>query len=440
MTTNPTPTAHGPLHGVRVLEVAQAMAMPMCGLLLAVMGAEVIKIEPPAGDAFRHNQHPIFPGESKGYIVLNRGKKSFCLDITKPESYPIIQRLVARSDIVLMSLKPTDLPRYRLAYEDLKAIRPDIIVVEHWPLGAKGPLGGDGGYDVVVQGISGTGAITARANEAGTAPESVRPAYNDNGTGFLSALGAVTALRHRDLTGEGQRVETSLLSTALAFGNNLVNWFAATDPPIWERYAARVREAREAGAGFEEQVRLYQNTIMAGGHGNIYFRHYRTSDGFVSLGALSPTLNRRVREVTGLHDPRMDQGFELGSPGAWDALSKLIRDAEDLFRTRTTSEWVTAFRAGGVPCGPFNFPNEVFDDEQVLANNYIIEIEHEALGAYKTFAPPIRMDRTPIVVTRPSPLLDADTDAVLAELGFSASEIADLRNSEIVGKTTLSRA
>ncbi len=436
MSEQPGANARGPLHGIRVLEVAQAMAMPMCGLLLADMGAEVIKIEPREGDAFRHNQHPVFPGESKGYVVLNRGKRSFCLDITQPESRAVMERLVARSDIVLMSLKPTDLPRYRLTYEDLRAMREDIIVVEHWPVGAKGPMGGDGGYDVIVQGLSGTGAITARSNEAGTAPESVRPAYNDNGTGFLSALGAVTALRHRDLTGEGQRVETSLLSTALAFGNNLVNWFGATDPPIWEPYAERMRDARASGATFDQQVRLFQNTILAGGHGNIYFRHYRTKDGFVSLGALSPTLNRRVREVTGLHDPRMDPGFELGTPEAWDALSTLLREAEDLFRTRTTTEWVAAFRAGGVPCGPFNFPHEVFEEPQVLANDYIIELEHEALGPYKTFAPPIRMDKTPIVANRPSPLLDADTDAVLAECGFDEHTIAHLRKAEIVGKST----
>jgi formyl-CoA transferase len=429
------PTANGPLHGVRVLEIAQAMAMPMCGLMLADMGADVIKIEPPEGDAFRHNQSPIFPSESKGYVVLNRGKRSFCLDITQADARPVIERLVKQSDIVLMSLKPKDLPRYRLTYEDLRAIRSDVIVVEHWPVGALGPMGGDGGYDVIVQGLSSTGAITARANESGTAPESVRPAYHDNGTGFLSALGAVAALRHRDLTGEGQRVETSLLSTALAFGNNLVNWFAATDTPIWERFEQRIQEARAAGAGFEEQVRIYQKTIVTGGHGNIYFRHYRSKDGFVSLGALSPGLNRKVRALTGLHDPREEPGFELGTPEAWDALSQLVREAEDLFRTRTTAEWIAAFQAVSVPCGPFNFPPDVFTDPQIAANNYIIELEHEALGAYKTFAPPIRMDRTPITVRSASPLLDADTDAVLAELGFESDEVKSMRSARIVGRS-----
>ena len=127
--------------------------------------------------------------------------------------------------------------------------------------------------------------------------------------------------------------------------------------------------------------------------------------------------------------------FELGTPAAWDALSELVRDAEDLFRTRTTSEWVSAFQSGGVPCGPFNFPPDVFEDPQIAANGYIIQLEHEVLGAYKTFAPPIRIDRTPITVRASSPLLDADTDDVLAELGFKAAEIERLRTSKTVGRS-----
>ncbi len=429
--TQPEDEAPGALAGVRVLEFAQAMAIPACGQLLADMGAEVIKVEPPGGDAFRHTQAPVIPGESKGYTLLNRGKRCLCLDVSHPQAAEVVGRLVQRADVALVSLKPPDLPRYGLTYDRFAAINPRIVYLEHVPLGPKGPFGQDGGYDVVVQGISGTGAITART--VGDAPINVRPAYIDMGTGFLSALGVVAALRHRDLTGVGQRVQTSLLSTALAQGNQLISWFGATDPPIWEAFQADLAAARLAGASFEEQRAVYERHYLRGAYGNIYFRHYRTSDGFISIGCLSPALNARFRRVTGLDDPRQRPGFDPSTSEGWDELTALIREAEDLLRSRTTPAWIDAFRAGGVACGPFNFPPEVFHDEQVLANDFIVELDHPALGPYKTFAPPLRMDVTPTRIRASSPLLDADTDAVLGEVGYTPDEVARMRAEGVVG-------
>ncbi|OAI39726.1 hypothetical protein AYO38_07105 [bacterium SCGC AG-212-C10] len=416
---------------MRVIEFAQAMAIPMCGLLLADLGAEVIKVEPPAGDAFRYNQTPILPGESKGYTILNRGKRAICMDFAAAESRHVIARLVRSADVVLVSLKPPDLPRYGLDYETLAAVNPRLIYLEHIPLGPAGPFGESGGYDVVVQGISGTAAVTGVLD--GDAPAFVRPAYADNGTGFLSALGVVAALRHRDLTGEGQRVETSLLSTALTLGNNTIHWFAATDPPVLEVFEAELAALRAQGAGFAEQRELWRKRMLPGAFGNIYFRHYRTLDGFISVGCLSPALNARFRKVTGIEDPRQQEGFELGTPEAFDALAALMRRSEDLFRTRTTTDWIAALQAGGVPCGPFNFPHEVFRDPQIAANEYMIELDSPELGPYKTFAPPIRMDRTPTGVRRPSPALDQHTDEILAELEFTEAEIAEMRSAGTVG-------
>jgi formyl-CoA transferase len=427
------PSLPGALAGVRVIEFAQAMAIPMCAQVLADMGADVVKVEPPGGDAFRANQGQFVPGESRGFIVLNRGKRSICLDLGHPDARQVIEPLVRGSDIVLTSLKPPDLPRYGLTYGHLSAMNPRVIHLEHIPLGGKGPLGNDGGYDVVVQGISGTGSITARSRDG--SPVNVRPAYMDNATGFLSALAVVAALRHRDQTGEGQRVETSLLLTALALGNNIINWFGAVDPPLWERFAAELGNLRAAGAGFEDQRLLFERSILAGSHGNIYFRHYRTKDGFISIGCLSPALNARFRAVTGIVDPRIGEpAFDHATAEGWDALTRLVRTAEDLLATRTTADWMTSFRAGGVPCGPFNFLHEVFEDPQILANDFLLELEHPAVGPYKTFAPPIRMDRTPTAVRRPSPGLGEHTDEILTEIGFTAATIASLRARGTVGR------
>lgn len=422
----------GPLAGVRVIELAQALAIPMCGVVLSDMGAEVIKIEPPAGDAFRHNMAPIVPDESKGFTLVNRGKRSVCVDIGKPQAKSVVEALVKSADVVLVAFKPPDIPRYNLTYDELSAHNPRIIYLEHIPLGPKGPLGDSGGYDVLVQGISGTGAITARSN--GERPESIRPAYNDVGTGFLSALAVTAALLHREQTGIGQRVETSLLSTSIAFGNQLVSWFAATDPPVMEELARGLDELRASGGSYEQQRQLWADAMVPAGYANVYFRHYKTSDGFVSVGCLSPALNARFRRATGINDPRVDDpGFDLGADGSFDRLTTMVRAAEDLFRARSTAKWIETLRADGVPCSPFNLPTEVMDDPQVRSNGYMIDLEHPILGAYKTFAPPLRMDRTPVEARGSSPLLDADTDVVLNELGFTAGQIDSLRADGVVG-------
>ncbi len=205
------------------------------------------------------------------------------------------------------------------------------------------------------------------------------------------------------------------------------------DGPTWQAFERQVTELREADGGFAEQQALFYRTVQSTGIGNIYFRHYRTRDGFVSVGCLTPGLNARLRKATGLEDPRRRPGFDPGSPEGFDALQALVREAEDLFRTRTTDAWIEMLRRAGVPCGPFRFPTEVFGDEQVRANEYLAELEHPALGRYETFAPPIRLSGSPARAVRSAPLLDGHTDEVLSELGYAPDEIAALRESGAVG-------
>jgi len=427
--TSPLPP--GALDGVKVVEFAQALAVPFAGVLLADMGADVVKVEPPPGDGIRHTMEPILPGESKGFTLINRGKRSICLDLTRPESRPVVERLAGWADVVMLSLKPADLPRYGLTYEHFRAMNPALIVLEHVPLGLKGPFGGEPGYDVIVQAMSGTSVLTARERDG--VPINIRPAFNDMGTGAFSALGIVAALRHRDRTGQGQRIETSLLGTAMALGNQLLSWFGATDPPVEERFRAELAEAREFGADFETQRAIWERHYTRGGFANIYFRHYRTADGFVSVGCLSPQLNARFRAVTGIHDPRTEPGFEMGPPESMARLQELVRQVEALFASKTSAEWLDTLRAGKVPCGPFNFPPDVFSDPQLLENEFIVEVEHPLFGPYKTFGPPLKMDATPTRIAAPPPLLDEHTDQVLGELGFAEEEVAALRAAGIAG-------
>lgn len=421
----------GALTGVRILEIAQALAIPFAGLLMADMGADVVKVEPPAGDGIRHTMEPILPGESKGFTLVNRGKRTICLDITRAEARPVVAALVAWADVVMVSMKPTNVPRYNLTYDDLRQFNPRLIYLEHVPLGRNGPFGGEPGYDVIVQALSGTSVVTARDRDG--VPVNIRPAFNDAGTGAFSALGVVAALRHRDLTGEGQRIETSLLSTAMALGHQLLSWFAATNPPIDEAFTASIAEARARGAPYSEQRAIWEEQYLRGGAGNVYFRHYQTKDGFVSVGCLSPQLNRRFCTVTDLTDPRGDPAFDLNDPRSRTDLEAFVTSAESLFRSRTTGEWLKTLKRGGVPCGVLNFPPEAMQDPQLLDNDYVVELEHPLFGPYRTFGPPVKMDATPTRITSSAPLLDEHTDEVLAEAGFAASDVAALRTAGVVG-------
>jgi formyl-CoA transferase/CoA:oxalate CoA-transferase len=204
---------------------------------------------------------------------------------------------------------------------------------------------------------------------------------------------------------------------------------------VEERFRAELAEARRAGADFESQRAIWERNYTRGGFANIYFRHYRTADGFVSVGCLSPQLNARFRQVTGVYDPRTEAGFVLGSAEGMERLQRLVSEAEALFASKTSAEWLSLLRAGKVPCGPFNFPPDVFTDPQLLENDYVVEVEHPLFGTYKTFGPVVKMDATPTRITAPPPLLDEHTDEVLAELGFAATEIDGLRAAGVAGRS-----
>jgi crotonobetainyl-CoA:carnitine CoA-transferase CaiB-like acyl-CoA transferase len=288
-------------------------------------------------------------------------------------------------------------------------------------------MGDEGGFDPLVQALSGLSFLTARTEHG--VPMNVRPAYNDAGVGMLSALGVVAALRHRDLTGEGQRVETHLLSTALAFALPTIHRFEDVDPPEFERFEAHLAELQSKGATFEEQRALYDDTVLTGRHLlRLYFRNWETKDGLVASAPLSTSLQVKFHAATGLPHPK-EKGWTVGSK-EWD---ELVEAAERLFRTETTDTWLTVLRAAGVPCAPYNLPVDVFRDPQIEANGFLIELEHPLLGRYQMPAPPLRMSRTPTRAQGPSPLLGADTDQILDEVGLPAELIAQLRESGLLG-------
>jgi len=424
----------GALSDVRVVEFAQALAIPYCGKLLGDMGADVVKVEPPRGDTYRLQSRSPVKHEGKDFAIANRGKRSICLDFSKPGAAAVIEALARWADVVLVSMKGSDLPRYGLDYDTIRSYNDEIVFLHNSPYGSEGELAEMGGYDVVAMGLSGMSSLLADADTTGDAPVMVRPALADMVTGMLSCLAVVTAIRHRDRTGEGQRVETSLFHTSLGLLSNMFYRYEAYDREPMAAFAEKLAHLRQAGAGFEQQKRAMREEFAVDPPGNIYFRHYRTSDGFLSVGCLTPVLNQKLRDVLGVEDPRRAEGFEAGTPTARAALDEFMAEAERIVATRTTADWLATLRAVGVPCANVNFPHEIFDDPQARANGYIEDLVHPVHGAYQTVSSPLKMDATPLRHHGPSPALGAHTDAVLREIGFDERTVESLRESAVVGR------
>jgi crotonobetainyl-CoA:carnitine CoA-transferase CaiB-like acyl-CoA transferase len=420
--TEPPP---GILAGIKVVEFAQNAAVPHCGRLMAGMGADVVKVEPPNGDAMRGGIK-LAPGEAKTFAVINPSKRGIVLDLSIDGARDVVDRLFAWADVALVGFKQSDLARYGIDWDHARAVNPRLVHLTHTPFGPDGPDADVGGYDTLVQGRSGAGFVMNRT-ENGT-PVSSRPAVNDFGTGMLSALGVVAALRHRDLTGEGQRVDASLLGTAMSLATPVVHSFAETDLDDAAAVRAELQQARDAGVGFEEQRQMYEARMMSGnGSFRVYFRHYLTADGVISVAGLTRKLWAKFHEVTGL--PFAD----VRRPDAPEFI-RLAEDAEALFRTRTTAAWIADLRAVGYPCGPYHLPIDALDDEQVRANGFAVDIDHPAFGTYTTSGMPIRFSAAPNVPYRASPGLGQHTREVMSELGFSDGEADELAADGVLGE------
>lgn len=411
------------LDGVKVLELAQNAAIPHCGRLLAGLGADVVKVEPPDGDAMR-GMAGLGPREARAYAVINPGKRSIAIDLAAPEARGVVDALFAWADVALVAFKGSDLEKFGLGWDHARTVNPRLVHLTHTPFGPEGPDADQGGYDVLVQGRSGVGFIMNRSENG--VPQATRPAVNDFGTGIMSAFAVVSGLLHRDRTGEGQRIDTSLLGTAMSLGTPMLGRFEAADTEALTELADDLAVLRSAGADFDTQRELYEDRVVAGqGVFQLYFRHYRTADGLISVAGLSATLWARFHRVTGLPQPEMGDHTTPEFQAA-------VAEAEALFATRTTAEWLEALRAGAYPCSPYNLPFEALDDPQVRANDFAVDLEHPIFGNYTTTGMPVRFEKAPSGVPGPSPTFAAHTVEVLVEAGFDQARIDELTAAGVV--------
>ena len=422
--------ASGPLSGVKVLEFTQIIAGPFCGMHLADMGAHVTKFEPLAGEPWRLSVE-LVPKESRTFASLNRGKRGVAMDMSQPAAQEIIHELVKDADVVVINYRPGVAEQLRIDYPTLSKINPRLIYCENTAYGRHGPLAKRGGYDLVVQAL--TGLMAGEAKLEGDVPTYVYPAIADYSTGIQMSNAICAALFYREKSGKGQRLDCTLMGTAMAMQTSQFTWFEMFDQEIIPPMLEGVKQARLEMKTFMEQVAIHKK-YRPGAVGNIYYRVYQTADGFIAVGALSVALRHKVLAATGLDDPRRqaDGSFVMAPPG-WETRGpELVAEAEALFRTKTTEEWGALFEKHGVPAGPLHFIEELFDHPQTMENGLQVEMDHPLLGNMKLVGPPFQMSESRLEPQFPSPMLGEHTDEVLAEAGLSPERIAALRAEGVV--------
>ena len=408
-----SPAEAGVLAGVKVVEFSQNAAVPQCGRLLAGMGADVVKVEPLEGDSMRHIAK-LAPTESRAFTTINPGKRGIQVDLTAPRAPEVVDRLLVWADVCLVGLKAPDLDRFGLGWEHAHQLNPALVQLVLTAFGPAGPDADQGGYDVLVQGLSGLGFSMNRSVDG--VPMPTRPAFIDFSAGAVAALGVVAALRHRDRTGIGQRVDASLLGAAMTLGTPVLASFER-DEATMQALGEELNLLRSSGADFDTQRHHYESRVIAGsGVFRIYFRHYLTIDGLISVAGMSPALIERFHEITQLSWPP-------SSDPTTPEFQAIVDEAEALFATRSTSEWIERLREGGYPCTRYNLPFDAVADPQVVANDYVVTMEHPTFGEFTTVGMPFAFDATPTGVQHRSPRLGEHTLEVLTEIGLGRGRV-----------------
>jgi formyl-CoA transferase len=392
-----------PLDGIRVLELAQVVAGPFCGTLMAEFGAEVIKTEMPGrGDDLRR-LGPSEDGTSYWFAVDNRNKKLLTLDLHQPAGQEIVRRLVARCDVVLENFRPGVLERWGLGWEDLHAINPRMVMARVTAFGQTGPLRQGPGYAAIGSAFGGTWYVNGPADRPPSRPT---PVYPDYMTGLFTAFGVLAALRHRDATGEGQWIDASLYESAF-----------------------RVMEYTTTLYGRRKVVRERGGLQHAGWPGGAFETH----DGrWIVFTAPAQHLFERLCVMLGQPDLSKDPRF-ASSEERPKNIPVILEMATAWFKDRAFDEAVEGLKAHDIPHSPIMSMADIFADPHYREREMIIDVMAEGLGALPQPGVTPKLSATPGRVTHAGPALGRHTDEILSDvLGMSAAQIAELRAAGVV--------
>lgn len=425
----------GPLHGIKVFEVSQIVAGPFCGQNLADLGAEVVKVEPPQGEGMRV-LGGFLPGESKGFHSLNRGKRSLTIDLQHPDGQALVHRLISGFDVFVINARPGVPDRLKVDYETLRQYRPDLIYMENTGYGKRGPSALRSGSDVVMQAYSGLMAGDRKVDEYG-APEMITAtAPADYMAGAAAAMGICAALFHRERTGEGQYLTTSLLAAGLAMQGTAAGKLPAFDAQVTDPMLARLQEVRDRQGTYQEMLEAKGDLLkMMGSAIRLYYGGYQVKDGAIILGALTPLNRDQMRRAIGLQDdPTASPDFNVFGPDADAVVEQMGARIREIMLTKTMDEWLEAFDREGAPVSKVNFPEEMADDPQVQAMGYMLELEHQLTGPERMPGPMVAMEKTPTGSPLASPPLAWHTTEVLREHGLDDGEIEALVASGAISR------
>ena len=393
----------GPLKGIRVLDLTRVLAGPYATMVLGDLGAEVIKLEQPgAGDEAR-NFGPFKDGFSLYFMSVNRGKRSLTLDLKAPQGKEIFMDLVKQSDILVENFRPGATKKLGLDYETLKQSHPSLIYAACSGFGQTGPYAQRGAYDMIIQGMGGIISITGEPNRP---PVRVGTSISDITAALFTTIGILSALRHRDQTGEGQLVDVAMLDGLVAILENaIVRYFATGEAP----------------------------QPMGSQHPAITpFETFESADAHVIIAIGNDTLWGKFCEHLNRLDLVTDERFATNASRTSNH-DQLFPILSEIMRRRTTDQWIEGLDAIGVPCGPINTIDKVVNHPQVLAREMIVKVAHEVTGTVEVPGVPIKLSETPGQVDDPAPTLGEHTTEILTGLlGMSAEMVDGLEREGVV--------
>ncbi|GMQ76239.1 MAG: CoA transferase [Gammaproteobacteria bacterium] len=385
----------GPLAGLKVIEFAHIMAGPVCGLMLADMGADVIKVEKvPGGDDTRRTLPPEIEGESAAFLMMNRNKRGVAINLKTDNGRSIARRLLADADVAIENYRKGTMERLGLGYQEVKCFNPGIIYAELSGFGRTGPYAERAGFDLIAQGMSGIMSITGEGH--GGPPTKCGPPLSDITAGILAAMGVLGAFIHRQRTGEGQRVDTSLFEAAITH-------------TYWQSAMAFATGISPAALGSAHPL-------------NAPYQAFEAADGWITVGAANQTNWRRLVEALERPDLREDPRFAKDSARMAN-IDELVAILGDIFKRRPAGDWLQRLERAGVPAGPVLDIVGMQADPQALARGMVVQAPHTRVGPVKTLGHPVHYSVTPAEITRGAPLLGEHTFEVLAEHGYSEAEI-----------------
>ena len=394
----------GPLAGLKVIELAHVMAGPTCGLMLADMGADVIKVEKlPDGDDTRRSIPPTIDGESAAYMMMNRNKRGIAVDFKQPSGQEIGRRMLNSADVVIENFRKGTMERLGLGYETLRSSNPAIIYCEVSGFGRTGPYAERGGFDLIAQSMSGLMSITGEG--PGRAPVKCGAPVTDITAGILAAMGVLAAYTHRLKTGQGQRVDASLFEAGIVH-------------TYWQSAIALATGEAPRPLGSAHPL-------------SAPYQAFATADGWITIGAANQANWLKLADALEARHLKEDARFASNALRMAN-LPALVEMLNTLFKQRTSQDWLQRLEAAGVPAGPVLNVMQMHADPQARARGMVVDVPHRRLGTVQTIGAAVKFSETPSGVVSGAPVFGQHTREVLMEYGYSDAEIDALVANGVV--------